>query len=36
LCVCARRNYDILAAVFTDALKYMHDDFGLLEVDKQN
>jgi hypothetical protein len=25
-----RRNYDILAAVFTDALKYMHDDFGLV------
>ena len=24
------RNYDILAAVFTDVLKYMHDDFGLV------
>mmetsp|Transcript_19038 Transcript_19038/g.29433 ORF Transcript_19038/g.29433 Transcript_19038/m.29433 type:complete len:274 (-) Transcript_19038:658-1479(-) len=24
------RNYDILAAVFTDVLKYMHDDFGII------
>uniref|UniRef100_A0A7S4RMJ9 Phospholipid:diacylglycerol acyltransferase n=1 Tax=Ditylum brightwellii TaxID=49249 RepID=A0A7S4RMJ9_9STRA len=24
------RNYDILAAVFTDVLNYMHDDFGLV------
>jgi hypothetical protein len=24
------RNYDILAAVFTDLLKYMHDDLGLV------
>jgi hypothetical protein len=24
------RNYDILAAVFTDVLKNMHDDFGLV------
>mmetsp|Transcript_22157 Transcript_22157/g.33818 ORF Transcript_22157/g.33818 Transcript_22157/m.33818 type:complete len:223 (+) Transcript_22157:1-669(+) len=24
------RNYDILAAVFTDVLTYMHDDLGLL------
>jgi hypothetical protein len=23
------RNYDILAAVFTDIVKFMHDDFGL-------
>jgi hypothetical protein len=23
------RNYDILAAVFSDALKFMHDDLGL-------
>ena len=23
-------NYDILAAVFTDVLKNMHDDFGLV------
>jgi hypothetical protein len=25
-----KRNYDILAAVFTDVLKNMHDDFGLV------
>ena len=24
------RNYDILAAVFSDALKFMHDDLGLI------
>jgi len=24
------RNYDILAAVFTEALKYMHDDFRIV------
>lgn len=23
------RNYDILAAVFSDIVKFMHDDFGL-------
>ena len=26
----ARRNYDILAAVFTDVLKHMHKDFGIV------
>ena len=26
LCLIFHRNYDILAAVFTDVLKYMHDD----------
>ena len=24
------RNFDILAAVFTDVLKYLHDDFGII------
>jgi hypothetical protein len=24
------RNYDILAAVFSDIVKYMHDDLGLI------
>jgi hypothetical protein len=24
------RNYDILAAVFTDVLQFMHDDFDLI------
>ena len=24
------RNYDILAAVFTDIVKYLHDDFGII------
>jgi hypothetical protein len=27
--VCSYRNYDILAGVFTDVLKQMHDDFDL-------
>mmetsp|Transcript_7255 Transcript_7255/g.17054 ORF Transcript_7255/g.17054 Transcript_7255/m.17054 type:complete len:1074 (+) Transcript_7255:44-3265(+) len=29
----ATRNYDLLAAVFTDALKYMHDDLNLIQDD---
>lgn len=27
------RNYDILAAVFSDALKFMHDDLGIVGND---
>jgi hypothetical protein len=28
------RNYDILAAVFTDIVKFMHQDFGLAAENK--
>ncbi len=27
---CRDRNFDILAAVFTEVLDYMHDDLGLI------
>ena len=27
---CRHRNFDILAAVFTEVLDYMHDDLGLI------
>ena len=29
------RNYDILAAVFSDVVKYMHDDGLINEVDEE-
>ncbi|MGK3735245.1 MAG: hypothetical protein ACI8RD_013621 [Bacillariaceae sp.] len=28
------RNFDILAAVFTEVLNYMHDDLGLISDDE--
>jgi hypothetical protein len=31
-----RSNYDILAAVFTDVLKYMHDDLGLISKERRD
>lgn len=29
------RNYDILAAVFTDVLRYINDDLDIVEKDDQ-
>ena len=29
------RNYDILAAVFSDIVKFMHDDLGLIREDEK-